>query len=232
MTESSRSLPSPRTVLVVDIGGSHIKVLATGHQAKREAESGPHLTPDEAVKTITRLAEGWQYDAISIGYPGPVRANRASADPANLGAGWVDFDFEAALCRPVRMVNDALLQALGSYEGGRMLFLGLGTGLGSALVLDGLGHPLELAHLPYRKHRSYEEYLGERGLDRLGTHKWRRRVADVVGKLQAALCVDDVVIGGGNVAHLDVMPAGARRGDNAYAFVGGFRLWQHGHVRV
>ncbi len=222
----------PRTVLVVDIGGSHLKVLATGHKTKREADSGPHLSAQEAVTLIQQLADGWQYDAVSIGFPGPVRNNRPAAEPANLGSGWTDFDFAAALDRPVRMVNDALLQALGSYEGGRMLFLGLGTGLGSALVLDGLGHPLELAHLPYRKHRSYEEYLGERGLDRLGKHKWRRRVFDVVARLQAALCVDDVVIGGGNVHHLEEMPPGARRGDNAFAFVGGFRLWQHGHIRV
>ncbi len=223
---------SPRSVLVVDIGGSNVKILLRGEQERRSEDSGPLLTPAGVVAMVQELAGDWEYDAISIGYPGPVSDNRPTLDPKNLGPGWVDFDFAAAFGRPVKVVNDALLQAVGSYDGGRMLFLGLGTGLGSALVLDGLGHPLELAHLPYRKGRTFEDYLGKRGRKRLGKKKWRRRVFDVAERLRAAVLVDYVVIGGGKVAKLAELPDGIRRGSNDNAFVGGFRLWDSTGVRL
>ncbi|MBK7595288.1 MAG: ROK family protein [Gemmatimonadetes bacterium] len=223
---------SPRSVLVVDIGGTHVKILVSGKRKCRSADSGPLLTPEGVVAMVQELAGDWQYDAISIGYPGPVAEDRPTLDPKNLGPGWRDFDFAAAFERPVKVVNDALLQAVGSYEGGRMLFLGLGTGLGSALVLDGLAHPLELAHLPYRKGRTFEDYVGKRGLLRIGKRKWRRRVCDMAERLRAALLVDDVVIGGGNVANLHALPAGVRRGSNDYAFVGGYRLWDATGLRL
>jgi polyphosphate glucokinase len=216
----------------VDIGGSHIKILASGKKQRRIIDSGPKLTPSEAVAAVRDLAGDWKYRAISIGYPGPVRHNRPALDPRNLGAGWRNFDFAKAFGLPVRVVNDALLQAIGSYEGGRMLFLGLGTGLGSALVLDNLAHPLELAHLPYREGGSFEDYVGARGLERLGRKKWEKRVRDVVERLRGALQVDYVVIGGGNVARLKKFPEEARRGKNDNAFLGGFRLWEPGGVRV
>jgi polyphosphate glucokinase len=193
--------------------------------------SGPDLTPSEAVAAVRELAGDWKYKAIAIGYPGPVTRNRPTLDPRNLGAGWRNCDFAKAFGRPV-MVNDALLQAIRSYDGGRMLFLGLGTGLGSALVLDNLAHPLELAHLPYREGRSCEDSVGTRGLERLGRKKWEKRVRDVVERLREALQVDYVVIGGGNVAKLEKLPQGARRGKNDKAFLGGFRLWESGGVRV
>jgi polyphosphate glucokinase len=217
---------------VVDIGGSHIKILASGKKKRRMTTSGPDLTPSEAVAAVRELAGDWKYKAIAIGYPGPVTRNRPALDPRNLGAGWRNFDFAKAFGRPVKVVNDALLQAIGSYDGGRMLFLGLGTGLGSALVLDNLAHPLELAHLPYREAGSFEDAVGARGLERLGRKKWEKRVRDVVDRLREALQVDYVVIGGGNVAKLEKLPQGARRGKNDKAFLGGFRLWESGGVRV
>jgi polyphosphate glucokinase len=219
-------------VLAVDIGGTHVKVLVSGQTERRMADSGKELTAAGAVAMVRELARGWEYEAISIGYPGPVSDNTPSLDPWNLGSGWQGFDFAEAFGCPVKVVNDALLQAVGSYEGGRMLFLGLGTGLGSALVLDNLAHPLELAHLPYREGKTFEEYLGARGLKRLGRKKWCRRVGDVVERLRAALLVDYVVIGGGNVNKVDELPEGARRGKNDNAFLGGFRLWEPGGVRV
>lgn len=222
----------PERVLVVDIGGSHLKVRATGQPDERKEDSGPDLTATDAVRMIHKLSEGWDYQAVAIGYPGPVTEDIPRKDPVNLGEGWRGFNFGAALGRPTRVMNDALMQALGSYDGGRMLFLGLGTGLGSALVLDNLGHPLELAHLPYRKHRTYEDYLGETGMKRIGKKKWRKRVNDVVERFRAAFLVDYVVLGGGNVRLLDELPEGARRGDNANAFAGGFRLWAEGGVRI
>ncbi len=180
------------------------------------------------VAAVKRMADGWSYDAVSIGYPGAVVRDRPVAEPHNLGRGWVGFDYKKAFGKPVRIVNDAAMQALGSYEGGRMLFLGLGTGLGSALIIDGVMEPLELAHLPYRKGRTYEDYLGRRGLKKFGRKKWRRHVKDVVEQLMAALQVEYVVIGGGNAKELDEYPPGARPGANANAFIGGFRLWQDG----
>lgn len=219
-------------VLVIDVGGSHIKVLVSGTAEPRRADSGPDLSPGGLVRAVTELAADWTYEAVSIGYPGPARDNRPLEEPKNLGSGWLGFDFARAFGRPVRLVNDALMQAIGSYEGGRMLFLGLGTGLGAALVTQHVAHPLELAHLPYRKGRTFEGYLGARGLKRLGKKKWRRAVADVTERLQAAMLADYTVIGGGNVAKLDRLPSGARRGDNANAFAGGFRLWEEGDLRV
>jgi polyphosphate glucokinase len=212
-------------VLVVDVGGNNVKILATGHQTPRKFPSGSALTPQEMVAGVVKTAEGWSYDVVSIGYPGPVLRGRPLAEPVNLGPGWVGFDFEAAFHRPVKVVNDAALQALGSYEGGRMLFLGLGTGLGSALIVDNMVEPMELAHLPYRK-RTFEDYVGARGLKRLGKKKWRRYVEDVVARLSAALRPDYVILGGGNVRKLKVLPPGTRAGDNALAFLGGIRLWE------
>jgi polyphosphate glucokinase len=227
--EHAAASPSPRRVLVVDIGGTSVKILATGQATRRAFRSGPTLTPGQMVMKVQKLAADWPYDVVSIGYPGPVLRGRVIAEPKNLGRGWVGFDFAQAFDRPVKIVNDAALQALGSYEGGKLLFLGLGTGLGSAMIIEGILEPMELAHLPYRK-GTYEDYLGEAGLDRRGKKKWRRHVTDVVERLIAALQPDDTVIGGGNVTKLDVLPAGCRQGENAKAFSGGFRLWAEGNA--
>jgi len=221
--------PAPDTekiVLAIDIGGSHVKILTSAGGAERRDDSGPGLTPQQMIDKVKKLAEGLSYDVISMGYPGPVRHNKPVLDPKNLGKGWAGFDFDAQFGKPVKVVNDALMQAIGSYEGGRMLFLGLGTGLGAAMVFDNVGQPMELAHLPYKKGRSFEDYVGERGLEKHGKKKWRKYVFDVVGRLRAALQPDYVVIGGGNVDKLDALPAEARRGDNTRAFEGGFRLWR------
>ena len=212
-------------VLVVDVGGTHVKVLATGHRAPRKIPSGPTMTAREMVAAVKRLVPDWRYGVVSIGYPGVCVHGRPVAEPHNLGQGWVGFNFEGAFGCPVRIVNDAAMQALGSYRQGRMLFLGLGTGLGAAMIVDGILEPMELAHLPYAKGRTYEDYVGVRGLEGLGTKKWRRRVRDVVGRLALALEADDVVIGGGNAKRLKHLPDGARLGSNRNAFVGGFRLW-------
>jgi polyphosphate glucokinase len=212
-------------VLVVDIGGTHVKILATEQKQSREFPSGPKLTPRQMVAGVKKLASDWKYDAISIGYPGVVMGNRPVADPYNLGQGWAGFDFEAAFKRPVKVINDAAMQALGSYRHGKMLFLGLGTGLGSAMVVDGILEPMELGHLPYRS-RTFEDYIGVAGHDRLGQKKWEQAVKDVIAPLIAALEPEDVVLGGGNVKKLKRLPPGCRAGDNANAFVGGFRLWQ------
>jgi polyphosphate glucokinase len=211
-------------VLIVDVGGTHVKVLVTGQTEPRKFVSGPALTPARMVSGVKKLARGWKYEAVSIGYPGPVLHDRPIADPCNLGHGWVGFKFRAAFGRPVRIVNDAAMQALGSYKGGKMLFLGLGTGLGTALIVDGIVEPMELGHLPYKK-GTYESYVGAQGLKRWGKKKWRRHVADVVARLVAALQPDDVVLGGGNVKKLKELPPNTRAGDNANAFLGGFRLW-------
>jgi polyphosphate glucokinase len=219
--------PSNR-VLVIDIGGTHIKLLATGQKEPIKIPSGPEMTPRRMVTLVRKATAKWKYSAVSIGYPGPVLHGKPVSDPHNLAPGWVGFDFRKAFGRPVKLMNDAALQAIGSYKRGRMLFLGLGTGLGSALIVDGVIEPLELAHLPYKKGGTYEDYIGLRGLERLGKKKWRRYVADVVNRLKAALEVDDVVIGGGNAKLLKALPAGARLGNNANAFLGGFRIWQAG----
>lgn len=213
-------------VLVVDVGGTHVKVLATGKTEAREFVSGPAMTPKQMVSGVKKLTPDWEYEVVSMGYPGAVLHDRPIAEPHNLAAGWVGFRFERAFGRPVKVINDAAMQALGSYKRGRMLFLGLGTGLGSAMVVDGVVEPMELGHLPYKK-ATYEDYVGLRGLERTGKKKWRRNVADVVARLITALEPDDVVLGGGNVKKLKELPRGCRAGNNANAFVGGFRLWQH-----
>ena len=212
-------------VLVVDIGGSNVKIFATGQDAPRKFPSGPRFAPRQMVAGVKKLARGWKYDAVAIGYPGLVLRGRPVVDPRNLGPGWVGFDYRAAFSRPVRIINDAAMQALGSYKGGAMLFLGLGTGLGSALVVDRIVEPMELGHLPYRK-GTYEDYLGRRGLEKRGKKRWRKHVADVVERMIAALEPDDVVLGGGNVKLLKELPPGCRPGSNGNAFLGGFRLWE------
>jgi polyphosphate glucokinase len=214
-------------VLVVDVGGTHVKILATGQKERREFVSGPTMTPSEMVAGVVDAAQGWDYDVVSIGYPGPVLRGKPVAEPHNLGQGWVGFDFESAFKHPVKLINDAAMQALGSYRGGRMLFLGLGTGLGSAMIVDGILEPMELGHLPYKK-ATFEDYVGIRGLERVGGKKWRKHVADVVARLTAALEADEVVLGGGNVKKLKELPPLCREGDNDNAFVGGFRLWEQG----
>jgi len=214
-------------VLAIDVGGTNVKVLASGHEARRKFPSGPTLTAKQMIDEVRKVAADWKYDAVSIGYPGPVLDGRLLAEPHNLGKGWVGFNFEKAFRCPVKIVNDAAMQALGSYKGGRMLFLGLGTGLGSAMIINGTLLPMELAHLPYRK-GTYEDYVGLRGMKRFGKKKWRDYVDDVVKKLVAALDPDDVVLGGGNVKCLKVLPTKCRAGDNANAFIGGFRLWDEG----
>jgi polyphosphate glucokinase len=212
-------------VLVIDVGGTNVKILATGQDEPRKFPSGPTLTAEQMVQGVLKAAAGWDYDAVTIGYPGPVSHGRPAAEPVNLGHGWVGFDFGAALQHPVKLINDAAMQALGSYEGGKMLFLGLGTGLGSTLVVRGMVVPMELGHLPYRKY-TFEDYVGNRGLQRLGKKQWREYVADVVARLRAALLPDYVVLGGGNVKKLKELPEGARPGNNDNAFRGGFRLWE------
>jgi polyphosphate glucokinase len=212
-------------ILVVDVGGTSVKILATGHETPRKIPSGPDMTAERMVTAVRELADDWQYDVISIGYPGFVVRGRPVTEPHNLALGWVGFDFQTAFGCPVKIINDAAMQALGSYKGGKMLFLGLGTGLGAAMIVDGIVEPMELAHLRYKK-GTYEEYVGKRGLKLQGKKKWRKRVADVVAKLVAALEPDDVVLGGGNVKNLKELPPGCRAGDNANAFVGGFRLWE------
>ncbi len=212
-------------VLVIDVGGSHVKILATGQQEPRKIASGPKLTAQQMVAGVKTLAGDWKYDHVSIGYPGPVLHGQPVAEPHNLAAGWVGFDYRAAFGCPVKLVNDAAMQALGSYKRGTMLFLGLGTGLGSTLIVDGIVEPMELGHLPYKK-ATYEDYVGLRGLEKHGPQKWRRHVAEVVKLLVAALEPDDVVLGGGNVKRLKELPPGCRAGDNLNAFAGGFRLWE------
>ncbi len=212
-------------VLVVDVGGTNIKILVTGQTERRKFPSGSSMTPAQMVAGVKLAADGWAYDLVSIGYPGPVLQGKPLSEPINLGQGWVGFDFESALGRPVKVINDAAMQAIGSYEGGRMLFLGLGTGLGTTMIADGIVEPMELGHLPYRK-RTYEDYVGERGLRRLGKQKWLRRVNDVVARLRNALEPEYIVLGGGNAKLLDPLPTGCRLGDNANAFKGGFRLWE------
>lgn len=212
-------------VLVVDVGGTHVKILATGQQTRLEVASGPTMTARQMVSVVQKMARKWDYDVVSIGYPGPVLRGRPVAEPHNLGGGWVAFSFEKAFRCPVRIINDAAMQALGSYKRGKMLFLGLGTGLGSAMVVNSVVEPMELGHLPYKK-GVFEDYVGLRGLKKYGKSKWRRHVHDVVEQLKAALEPDDVVLGGGNVKELKELPPGCRAVDNANAFVGGFRLWE------
>ena len=215
-----------KTILAIDVGGSHVKVMTNTGRTKREFVSGPHLTAKTMVKKVRALAEDWSFDAISIGYPGPVVHDRPLLDPHNLGHGWAGFDFREAFDCPTKVVNDAVMQAIGSYEGDRMLFLGLGTGLGSAMIVDGVTEPMELGHMPYRKGRTFEDYLGEKGFERLGKKKWRKEVDRVVELLIGTLEPHYVVLGGGNVEKLEKLPRKARRGKNENAFAGGFRMWE------
>jgi polyphosphate glucokinase len=217
--------PSKERVLGVDVGGSHVKVLLSGGAAElRRFESGPKLTPQEMTDGVRDLTADWSFDVVSVGVPAPVHAGRIAAEPVNLGKGWVGFDFQGAFGHPTKLINDAAMQALGSYQGGKMLFLGLGTGLGSALVHEGIVEPMELGHLPFRK-ATFEDYVGERGRKRLGKKKWRAAVAAAIEHLAAALEADYVVLGGGNAKKLKDLPANVRLGANDNAFVGAFRLW-------
>lgn len=216
------------SILVVDVGGNNVKLRLSDGEEIRRVPSGPHLRPGTMVERVRAATADWAFERVSVGVPGPVKNGRLVDEPANLGGGWLGFDLEHAFGVPTRVVNDAAMQALGSWEGGKMLFLGLGTGLGSALVVEGLVLSLELAHLPYRRKRTYEDWLGTRGLERLGKKRWRAAVVDVVAKLAAAMVADEVVLGGGNVRKLDTLPAGCRRGDNERAFLGGARLWDSG----
>jgi polyphosphate glucokinase len=223
MKQARRSAASK--ILVVDVGGSNVKCLVSGETTRRKFASGPDLTPQRMVEGVLEIAADWTFDAVSIGYPGVVRRGAPALEPHHLAPGWVGFDFEAAFGRPVRIVNDAAMQALGSYQGGKMLFLGLGTGLGSALIVDGHIVAMELGHLRRSKRHDYEDLLGKRGCRRLGRKKWRRKVRAVVEGFSAALLPDEIVVGGGQADRLGKLPPRTRRGDNAAAFVGGFRLW-------
>ncbi|MFO0965324.1 MAG: hypothetical protein U0793_07020 [Gemmataceae bacterium] len=216
-----------KKILVIDVGGTNVKVLARGHTEPIKIPSGPQMTPALMTEKVQEATRDWDYDAISVGFPAPVLHNKPLSEPHNLGAGWVGFDLSAHFGKPVKMINDAAMQAIGSYEGGRMLFLGLGTGLGSTLIVNHVVAPLELAHLPYRKRRTFEDYVGQRGLDRLGKKRWRCFVADVIKRLKNALVADYVVLGGGNAKKLKELPEGVRLGDNYNAFIGGYRMWEH-----
>jgi hypothetical protein len=214
-------------ILVVDVGGNNLKMSLSGRKGEPiKVPSGPDLTAAKMVAAVKKVTAGWKYDAVSIGYPGPVVNGRPSRDPFNLGPGWKGFDFRKAFGKPVRLVNDAAMQALGSYRGGRMLFLGLGTGLGSALIIEGVLAPMELAHMPYRKGLTYEDYAGARGLKRLGRKKWTRAVHKIVEVLRDGLQCDYVVLGGGQTKRLKSLPKGVRVGDNSNAIRGGIRLWE------
>lgn len=215
-----------RRVLAIDVGGTHVKARVSGSRETREFESGPTMTPRQMVARVRDLTADFKYDVVSIGYPGVVVHGKIVTEPYNLARGWVGFDFRKAFRRPTLVMNDAAMQAIGSYEGGRMLFLGLGTGLGSALVVDGTVAPMELAHLPYKNGRTYEDYVGDGGRRRLGAKKWRRTVADVVEQLSRALEADYVVLGGGNAKKLKKLPKNARLGSNEFAFLGGYRVWR------
>lgn len=215
-------------ILAVDIGGSHVKVLVNGQAEPRRMDSGPRLTAAQMVEGVKSLASDWAYDAVSLGYPGQVVHNMPTHEPVNLGEGWVGFDYEGAFGKSVRIINDAAMQALGSYQGGRMLFLGLGTGLGSAMIIDGHLEPMELGHLPYKRRGTYEDYIGERGLVRQGKKKWRAEVLAVIDIFKNALQPEYIVLGGGNAKVMKELPSDVRLGNNANAFLGGFRLWEPG----
>src|SRR5580658_7620665 len=215
----------PKSVMVVDVGGTHVKVLATGQPEERKIPSGPKMTARKMVREVKRVTKDWEYDVVSIAYPGPGGQGVPLREPCKLGGGWVGFNFAKAFGRPVKVINDAAMQALGSYEGGRMLFLGLGSGLGSALIVDGILEPMELAHLPYKNGKTYEDYVGIRGLKRLGEKKWQRHVTDVVDRLQDAVEAEYVVLGGGNATKVKKLPPHTRLGDNRNAIIGGDRLW-------
>ncbi|HAO78689.1 MAG TPA: ROK family protein [Verrucomicrobia subdivision 3 bacterium] len=218
-------------ILVIDVGGTHVKLSATGHKRQIKIPSGSKMSANKMVATVQKIIAGWKYDVITIGYPGPVLHGHIVGGPHNLGPGWITFNFKKTFGCPVKIINDAAMQALGSYEGRSMLFLGLGTGLGSAMIVDGVLEPMELAHLPYKKGRTYEDYVGLAGLKRLGKKKWRRQANKTVKLLKAALEADYVVLGGGNARLLKKLPPGSRVGDNANAFRGGLRLWSKKQIR-
>jgi len=213
-----------RVVLAVDVGGSHVKALTSKESERRRFKSGPELTAEQMVAGVLKAVDGWSWDVASVGIPTPVRGGKVVAEPINLGEGWVGFDFEGALGKPTKVINDATMQAVGSYEGGRMLFLGLGTGLGSTMITDGVIEPLELGHLPFRK-KTFEDYVSEHALEKYGKKKWTEAVFETVQQLAAAMEPDYVVLGGGGAEELDELPPGCRLGDNQNAFLGGFRLW-------
>src|SRR5689334_247933 len=228
MAKKTGKRASRQTVLAIEIGGSRVKVMTSTERTRRAFASGPDLSASVMVRKVKALTKDWSYDVVSIGYPGPVVNNRPLSEPHNLGLGWAGFNFEKAFGRPTKVVNDALMQAIGSYQGGRMLFLGLGTGLGSAMIVDGTFEPMELGHLPYRHGKTFEDYVGAAGLQRRGKKKWRKSLDDVIAHLAAALEPDYVVLGGGNAPKVDHPPRNVRFGDNANAFEGGFRLWAKG----
>lgn len=213
-------------ILSIDIGGTNVKVKASDQSEIRKFPSGKELSAHQMVEGVQELTKDWSYDVVTIGYPGPVARDKILKEPVNLGAGWTAIDFAAAFGKPTKLINDAAMQALGSYEGGRMLFLGLGTGLGNTLIIDGVIAPMELGHLHYKKKKSFEDFVGIRGLESLGKKKWQEAVFDIVEKLKAALIADYVVLGGGNAKKLTRLPEGCRLGNNENAFIGGFRLWQ------
>jgi len=219
---------SGQKILVVDVGGNNVKIMGSEELAKRKTPSGPELTPKKLVAAVGELADGIGFDQITIGLPSPVVRNFPTLEPHNLGAGWLGFDFQKAFGKPTKVVNDALMQAMGSYQDGTMLFIGLGTGLGAALVIDGVPAPLELAHMPYKSGKTYEDYVGRRGLKRMGRKRWQRAVFDVIEVLRAGMVADHVVIGGGNAKRLDKLPPHCRLGHNDNAFLGGFRMWDAG----
>jgi predicted NBD/HSP70 family sugar kinase len=226
MAHMRKAAGPKKNVLVIDVGGTHVKVIDREHQEPVKIVSGPVMTAAGMVKAVKAATRGWKYDVVTIGYPGPVENGKPMLEPFNLGGGWVRRDFGKDFGCPVRIINDAAMQALGSYEGGRMLYLGLGTGLGSALIVNGELAPMELAHLPYRKGKTFEDYVGLRGLGRLGKAKWRVHVARVIEILRHALMTEDVVLGGGNAKFLKELPKDVRLGSNANAFRGGFRVWE------
>jgi len=219
-------------VLSIDVGGSHVKIRTSVEDEERRVESGAAMTAVQMVEAVKSLAEGWSYDVVSIGYPGPVADNRPLKDPMHLGAGWAGHDFAQALGKPAKVVNDALMQAIGSYEGGRMLFLGLGTGLGTAMIIENVCHAMEVGHLPYKNGKTFEDHVGEPALEKRGKKKWRKAVFAVTERLRAALLPGYIVIGGGNVDHLHDLPPNCLRGDNTRAFTGGFRIWKDPSLRV
>ncbi|HEY1874113.1 MAG TPA: ROK family protein [Steroidobacteraceae bacterium] len=217
--------PARRYILVIDVGGTHVKFRIGEHGAASKFESGPEMTPGRMVRRLRKLLDEKRYDAVSIGYPGLVYHGRIAAEPHNLGKGWVGYDFAAAFQQPVRLINDAAMQAIGSYRGGRMLFLGLGTGLGATLIIDGVVEPTEVGHMPYKGGRTFEDYVGERGRERLGNRRWRKAVRTAIADLNAAFEADYIVLGGGNAGRLKKLPRGVRLGGNNHAFIGGLRLW-------
>jgi len=224
------NLEKKRRVLTIDVGGSHVKARVSGSRNVRQFESGPKLTAGDMVAGVHELVGDLTYDVVSIGYPGVVVHGKIVTEPHNLGGGWVGFDFRKAFGRPTRLINDAAMQAIGSYEGGRMLFLGLGTGLGSALIVDGIVESMEVAHLLFKKGKTYEDYVGDHGRRKLGPKKWRVAVHTIVDQLREALEADYVVLGGGNARKLKKLPKAARLGNNDFAFLGGFRMWREGGI--